>query len=60
MVLGIVAILGSYLFPMYLVGHWHVYAVLCFGAAALAAVTLYFTWYRRLPPPAPAVEGDPQ
>ena len=56
--LGAVAILGSYLAPMYLVGHWHVYALLCFGAAALAAVTLYFTWYRRLPPP--AVEGDPQ
>ena len=51
--LGIVAISGMYLFPMYLVGHWHVTALLCFGAAALAAVTLYVTWYRRLPAAAP-------
>ena len=51
--LGIVAISGMYLFPMYLVGHWHVTALLCFGAAALAAATLYVTWYRRLPPAAP-------
>ena len=51
--LGIVAISGMYLFPMYLVGHWHVTALLCFGAAALAAATLYVTWYRRLPAAAP-------
>ena len=56
--LGIVAISGMYLFPMYLVGHWHVTALLCFGAAALAAATLYVTWYRRLPPAAPDPPRD--
>jgi hypothetical protein len=49
-VLGGVAILGVYLFPMYLVGHWHGWAMVCLGVAALAAVALVFTWYRRLPP----------
>jgi Na+/proline symporter len=48
--LSSIAILGLYLAPMYLVGHWHVRAALCLGAAALAAVALYFTWYRNLPP----------
>jgi len=43
------AILGAYLAPMYLVGHWH------FQAAAWAALTaascgvLRWTWYRNLP-----------
>jgi SSS family solute:Na+ symporter len=56
--LGIVAISGLYLFPMYLVGHWHMTALLCFGAAALAAATLYVTWYRRLPAAAPDPPRD--
>ena len=47
--LGIVAISGMYLFPMYLVGHWHGRALLCLGAAVAAAAALYFTWYKRLP-----------
>jgi len=47
--LGGVAILGMYLFPMYLVGHWHVQAVACLAMAVAAVVALYFTWYRNLP-----------
>lgn len=48
-VLGIIAITGYYLFPMYLVGHWHVYSAICLTAALGATVLLYFTWYRTLP-----------
>ena len=48
-VLAGVAILGVYLGPMYLVGHWHARAMICFALAAAAAVALYFTWYRNLP-----------
>jgi len=51
LVLASVVILGTYLAPMYLVGHWHLYAAACFAAAIGAAVPLYFTWYRNLPPP---------
>jgi hypothetical protein len=48
-ILGMAAILGAYLAPMYLVGHWHGYA-LAWGCVALASVVaLYFTWYRTLP-----------
>jgi len=49
-VLGGIAILGAYLFPMYLVGHWHGYAVICLGVSVSAVVALVFTWYRHLPP----------
>ncbi len=52
-VLGMVAITGFYLFPMYLVGHWHGYAALCLAAAVLAVGALAFTWYRHLPPDEP-------
>jgi SSS family solute:Na+ symporter len=50
-VLGSVVVLGVYLAPMYLVGHWHARAALCSGMAAAAAAVLYFTWYRHLPEP---------
>jgi Na+/proline symporter len=49
-VLASMAILGVYLGPMYLVGHWFIQAAVGLGAAAAAAVALYFTWYRNLPP----------
>lgn len=42
-------ILGAYLGPMYLVGHWNQQAAIWLGVAAAAAVVLYFTWYRNLP-----------
>ncbi|NUQ63870.1 MAG: hypothetical protein HUU20_15440 [Pirellulales bacterium] len=47
--LGGTAVLGAYLAPMYLVGHWHVRAIAWSGVTALSAVVLYFTWYRTLP-----------
>ena len=47
--LGMVAVTGLYLFPMYLVGHWHVRAAVCFAVAAAAIAGLVFTWYRHLP-----------
>jgi Na+/proline symporter len=48
-VLAGTVILGAYLAPMYLVGHWHARAAGWFALAAVAAVLLYFTWYRNLP-----------
>lgn len=45
-ILGMVAITGLYLFPMYLVGHWYAKAFIWLGAAILAAGILAFTWYR--------------
>ncbi len=48
--LACVAILGAYLAPMYLVGHWHLAAGLWLAAAAAACAVLYFTWYKNLPP----------
>ncbi len=47
-VLGIIALTGLYLGPMYLVGHWYAPASLCAAAAAGAVFILYFTWYRKL------------
>ncbi len=47
--LGMVAITGLYLAPMYLVGHWFPQAITCFLAASAAVITLSFTWYRHLP-----------
>lgn len=47
--LGMAAITGFYLFPMYLVGHWHGHAGICLGVALLAVAALAFTWYRHLP-----------
>jgi SSS family solute:Na+ symporter len=45
-ILGMVAITGIYLFPMYLVGHWYAKAFIWLSAAILAAGILAFTWYR--------------
>ena len=44
-VLGMIAILGLYLAPMYLVGHWFLYAAICLSTALLAIAVLYHTWY---------------
>jgi len=48
-ILGMVAITGIYLFPMYLVGHWYTKAFVCLSAAIMASGVLAFTWYRYLP-----------
>ncbi len=47
--LGCVVILGSYLAPMYLVGHWYRYSLGWLAASLAAAVVMVFTWYRNLP-----------
>ncbi len=47
--LGGAAILGVYLAPMYLVGHWHARAAAWVALTAGCSVVLYFTWYRTLP-----------
>jgi len=50
-VLGMVAIAGLYLFPMYLVGHWYAKSIFWLVLASAAIVTLRFTWYNSLPEP---------
>lgn len=47
--LGMAAILGLYLFPMYLVGRWYSLALFWLGLALAAIVVLRFTWYPNLP-----------
>ena len=47
--LGIVAITGYYLFPMYLVGHRHAVSMVWLGCALIATVIMKFTWYDNLP-----------
>lgn len=44
-VLGMIAVLSLYLAPMYLVGHWYLYAAVCLGTALAAVGILYRTWY---------------
>jgi len=48
-VLAMCAITGMYLFPMYLVGHWYLYSVICLLLAVTAITTLRYTWYQYLP-----------
>ncbi|NLP11751.1 hypothetical protein GX408_15235 [bacterium] len=47
--LGMIAVTGYYLFPMYLVGHWHGIAALCLVVALAATAMLAKTWYPYLP-----------
>ncbi len=47
--LGMLAILGLYLFPMYLVGHQYLYSTLGLAVGIVSAVILKFTWYDKLP-----------
>lgn len=47
--LGMLAIFGIYLFPMYLVGHWYVQSITWLGLSVASIVVLKFTWYRNLP-----------
>ena len=50
-VLGMLAISGLYLFPMYLVGRWYTDSLIWLGLAIAAAAALKYTWYRNLPEP---------
>jgi Na+/proline symporter len=47
--LAVVGLTALYLLPMYLVGHWHLYASVCALCFLVASVALYFFWYRNLP-----------
>jgi SSS family solute:Na+ symporter len=58
--LGLVAIMGAYLAPMYLVSHNHVEAVVYTSLAIVAMVALKFTWYDNLPAPEPVSENLPR
>jgi hypothetical protein len=49
--LGMLAITGLYLFPMYLVGHWYLYSALWLALAISVVVALKYTWYQFLPAP---------
>jgi Na+/proline symporter len=49
-VLGMIVITTAYLFPMYLVGHWYGYALLCAALAAAGVFVMKHTWYNKLPP----------
>ena len=51
LVLSSLVILGCYLGPMYLVGHWYTKAAVLLVIAGVGSVLLYFTWYRSLPEP---------
>ena len=48
-VLAMFGITGMYLFPMYLVGHWYLYSVICLLLAVAAITALKYTWYQYLP-----------
>jgi hypothetical protein len=48
-ILGMIAIVAAYLFPMYLVGHWYTQAICLFILGVIAAIILKFTWYNHLP-----------
>jgi SSS family solute:Na+ symporter len=47
--LAILMLSGLYLFPCYLVGHWHTQAFAWIGVIVACWCVLYFTWYRNLP-----------
>ncbi|MHC4330503.1 MAG: sodium:solute symporter family transporter [Planctomycetota bacterium] len=51
LILSSIVILGCYLGPMYLVGHWHTEAAVLLAIAGVGSVLLYCTWYRFLPEP---------
>jgi hypothetical protein len=52
-VLAGTCILGCYLAPMYLVGHWYAQAAISLAIAAAASFLLYYCWYRHLPQAGP-------
>ncbi|TET67341.1 MAG: hypothetical protein E3J56_13105 [Candidatus Aminicenantes bacterium] len=54
--LGMLAIVGFYLFPMYLVGHWYAHSITWLGVGLAAVIALKYTWYQNLPQSRPT--GD--
>ncbi len=49
--LGMSAISGLYLSPMFLVGHWYIKSFIWFMVLLISTVVLKFTWYNHLPLP---------
>ncbi|MCA9231655.1 MAG: hypothetical protein KDA57_13470 [Planctomycetales bacterium] len=56
--LGLTAIGGAYLAPMYLVGHYHSSALISIGLALASVVALKFTWHDYLPEASPAPPAE--
>ncbi len=48
-VLGIFGASAFYLFPIYLVGHWHLNSLICIVIAFSSCCVLAYTWYKNLP-----------
>ena len=48
-IIGMCAITGMYLAPMFLVGHWYVKSILWFVVVVISVAILKFTWYNNLP-----------
>jgi Na+/proline symporter len=48
-ILGMCAISGMYLAPMFLVGHWYGKAILWFVVILISVTILKFTWFDNLP-----------
>ncbi len=57
-VLALFGICALYVGTLYLILHSHTAAFSCFGTTLVMCVALYFTWYKRLPPPAPYVQEE--
>ncbi len=49
--LAVCGICGLYVGSLYLILHRWPAVTICFSAAAIVSIALYFTWYRHLPPP---------
>jgi hypothetical protein len=52
--LALVGIISLYLSSIYLILHRHAVAGALFAVTLLVTATMYFTWYKHLPPREPA------
>lgn len=50
-IIGLFAIFGAYITPMYLVSHYHLHALVSLGVTLAAMLALKKTWYDNLPSP---------
>jgi Na+/proline symporter len=48
--IGICAVSGLYLSPMYFVGHWYAQSAFWFTVSLISIIILKFSWYDNLPP----------
>ncbi len=46
--IGTIALFACYMFPVYLIGHWYMYAGITLAVIIAASIVLYFTWYRSV------------